>query len=262
MRNLNLLKRPFILFLIAVAPLCTQPLQAAPAAAGSDPSIGSYFYYAALSPRCGGSRTRRIALASYKEQFLTMLRKAGAANPADLQKHRQYIDALERREPNAAELAPFNAMFAKSTPGDIAQLCQNFEASVAQRMKLNETSNTPQAGGAAKAPIRYYSLQHLHALMVSCEQADPVPAQVAARAAAFARAIPRVHTANGLYRTEVGVDGKVKETDFPSAALMVKSPEFDVDSKRYLAVVERRSKSALQGDCKEFVSLMDGVGKR
>lgn len=259
MKNLNSMLRPIIFFMVAAAPLCAQPLHAAPAVPKAAPAIGSYFYFAALSPKCGGSRTRGIALVSYKSQYLSMLRKAGAANATELEKHRQYIDSLEHREPNAAELAPFQAMFAKSSEDEIAQLCQGFEASVGQHMKANELSfQSKGADSQAKAPIRYYSLQHLHALMMSCEKADPVPAQVAARAAAFARAIPRVRTA----RTEVGTDGKVKETTFTSAAAMVKSPEFDVDAKRYTAVVERRSASALKSDCKEFVGLMDGVGNR
>ncbi|MES2018367.1 MAG: hypothetical protein V4484_17905 [Pseudomonadota bacterium] len=256
--------RPLLLCLAAVTALLAQPLQAAPLVPSITPSVGSYFYFAALNPHCGASsRARTTALDRYKGQFLAMLGKMGAASPADLVKHRQYIADLERRQPNAAELAPFEPMFAKAKPGDVEQLCQNFEAGIAQRMKANESVDQPAPAQAqAKAPIRYYSLQHLHALMVSCEQVDPVAAKVAARAAAFARAIPRVRTATGLYRTEVGVDGAVKETDFASAALMLKSPEFEVDSKRYLAVVERRSKSALEGDCKDFVTLMDGVGKK
>jgi hypothetical protein len=259
MTTLNSLMRPIILIMMAVAPLCASPVQAAPAAASADATVGSYFYFAALNPLCGGSRTRGIALESYKSQYLTNLRKAGASNATELENRRKYIDSLEHHGPSAAELAPFKAMFAKKSEAEIAQLCQSFETSVGQHMKANGSS--AQAKGAdsqAKAPIRYYSLQHMHAVMLSCEKADPVPAQVAARAAAFARAIPRVRSA----RTEVGVDGKVKETSFPSAAVMVKSPEFEVDSKRYMAVVERRSASALKSDCKEFIGLMDGVGTR
>lgn len=262
MKNVNSTVRPVLVFLLTMAALLAPPLRAAPLVPSINPSVGSYFYFAALSGHCGASsRARTAALERYKDQFLSMMEKMGAASPADLVKHRQYIASLEHREPNAAELAPFEPLFAKAKPGEVEQLCQNFEASIAQRMKVNETAvNASQ--DQAKAPIRYYSLQHLHALMVSCEQADPVPAKVAARAAAFAQAIPRVRTPNGLYRTEVGVDGAVKATDFPSAAIMLKSPEFAVDSKRYLAVVARRSKSALEGDCKEFVGLMDSIGKK
>ena len=262
MNNVNSTMRPLLLSLLAAAALLVQPLQAAPLVPSVTPSVGSYFYFAALNPHCGASnRSRSAALDRYKGQFLSMLSKMGAASPADLVKHRQYISELEHRQPNAAELAPFEPMFAKAKPGEVEQLCQNFEVSIGQRMKANESATTTTQE-QSKAPIRYYSLQHLHALMVTCERADPAPDKVAARAAAYARAIPRVHTPNGLYRTEVGVDGAVKPTDFPSAAIMLKSPEFEVDSKRYLAVVERRSKSALEGDCKEFIGLMDSIGKK
>ncbi len=260
---------------IVVTPLLAQPLHAAPSVSGIDPSVGSYPYFAALSARCEASPARTAALGRYKRQYLAMLRKSGDmmgkmpdAKPADIEKYNQRIASLETRDLAPDELAPFVAMFAKAKPREIASMCATFDRDMAQRSALNELILNPPKSelpknetGQTVPPIRILSLQHLHALMVSCEKTDPDASRVAARAEAFKQAVPRARTPSGVYRTEVGVDGKYKETLFPSAAVMIKSPEFEVDTKRYLAVVAQSSESIQQHGCKGFVEIMDRVGK-
>jgi hypothetical protein len=263
------------LFLTVATLSLAQPLQAAPSAQPIDLAIGSYPYFSALSARCGTNPARTAALGRYKVQYLTMLHKssemmAKAPNmkPADLAKFNEHVAAIERGEPDTAGKAQFDAMFAKSSPRDLANMCVNFDSSMADRMQVNALMLNPPKevlpkgpDGLTIPPVRFLSLQHLHALMVSCEQVDPNAGRIAARAASYAKAVPRARSLSGNYRTEVGIDGKYKETEFPNAVAMVKSPEFEVDAKRYLAVVARSSPAILKNDCASFVEIMSGVGK-
>ena len=275
MKNANPLMRRLTLFMLLAATAVASPLQAAPSGAQVDPAIGSYFYFAALAPRCGVTPARSAALDRYKNQFVRMMRKSvdmmgkiQSGDSGELAKFSQQIASVEKEGPSTADLAPFTAKFAKAKPAEIARLCAHFDSSMSDRMALHELMLNPPAeqlpkgkDGKTVPPIRLLSLQHLHALKVSCEKVDPDPARIAARADAFAKAVPRARTFSGVYRTEVGVDGKYKETQFTSAVAMVGSPEFEVDAKRYLEVVARSAPAIVKNDCAEFGNIMDTVGK-
>lgn len=275
MKPSNPLMHRLVLIMLLAAPVVAAPLQAAPPSSHIDPANGSYFYFAALAPQCGVTPARTAALDRYKNQFVKMMRKSvemmgtmPPGNADELEKFNQQIASLDRQGPSTADLAPFTAKFSKAKPAEIARLCAHFDSSMSERMALHEMMLNPPAeelpkgkDGKTVPPIRLLSLQHLHALKVSCEKVDPDPARIALRADAFAKAVPRARTPSGVYRTEVGVDGKYKETQFSSAAVMVKSPEFEVDAKRYLDVVARSAPHILKNDCAEFGNIMDTVGK-
>ncbi|MFL6656705.1 MAG: hypothetical protein ACJ8GW_01435 [Massilia sp.] len=275
MKKPHLQKLPCTLFLTLALCSLAQPLQAAQSAPTMDLSIGSYPYFVALSARCGTTPARTAALGRYKTQYVSMLRKGGemmentpGMKPADLAKYKQHVAAVERGEPDTVDQARFEAMFAKASPRELAQMCGGFDASMEGRMEVNNMILHPPKevlpkgkDGQTEPPIRFLSLQHLHALMVSCEKIDPNASHIAARSAAWAKAVPKARSMSGAFRTEVGIDGKYKETEFPNAAAMVKSAEFEVDTKRYLAVVAKSSPSILKNDCASFVEIMNGVGK-
>lgn len=105
-----------------------------------DPSIGSYFYFAALDRQCpSASDDRTAALAKFKRHYFANAR-AVLSDPA-LKVPAQALEKLasmEREGPSANDLLPFTEMFAKASREELRAVCANAPRDIADRMWVEE----------------------------------------------------------------------------------------------------------------------------
>jgi len=254
-------------------------------ARAADPSIGSYYFFAALDTRCTEpDPARAAALEQFKQHFLTQARRVMSAfQPSQTVQARQKLEDLEKMGPSAEDLKQFDALFAKATPQDLAEACRSAAKDIAERIALEKrmaemmgraapsaNSSAPRGGPAAQEvpyltpeylertgpPFALLSVQHFYAILKRCETVAPAPDAVAARAQAFERLLDGATTLNGLWRTFYDADGHLKETRFPSARAMAASAEFAMDLRRYEKVVATVPLDTQRTDCAEFEALV------
>ena len=105
-----------------------------------DPSFGGYYFYAALEKRCPEpNAARTIALDQFKRHFIANARSLIAAYPpSQTTQAVQLLEDLERNGPRPEDLTPFDSLFAKGSPREIAALCDSAATDMAERMAIEK----------------------------------------------------------------------------------------------------------------------------
>lgn len=124
--------RPIVLFLVGFI-ICMTASQAA-----SDPSIGSYFYFAALDVKCEKKDLRRdAALEAFRQNFLEFARKMVAAYPeSETKVARSMIKDLEATGPSKEMISEFDEFFSRIPDEGIQQLCSSAASDISQRLDM------------------------------------------------------------------------------------------------------------------------------
>lgn len=248
---------------------------AVPQAAAGDPSVGSYYYFAALDKKCPESNAARTAaLEQFKQHFIANVRALLANSPrGEATRAAQKLDGLERNGPAAEDLKEFDDLFRNASARDIADLCRSAATDIAQRIDIEKkvseavaAANPASAGSVpylsreelerSGPPFGFLSIQHFYAILKRCEKVAGNPDVLQAREQAFQRLLDGARTLNGLWRTFFDANGQPKETRFPTARAMVSSPEFLQDVKRYERRVSAVPLEVQLEDCAQFESLV------
>jgi hypothetical protein len=103
-----------------------------------DPSIGGYYFFAALDRKCPEpTPARTAALEQLKRHFLANARRLIADYPpSQTAEASRLLEDLERNGPTDEDLAQFDSLLAKGTPKEIAELCRSAPAEIAQRIEI------------------------------------------------------------------------------------------------------------------------------
>ena len=101
-----------------------------------DPSIGSYFYFAALDRKCLEKDTLREAkLNEFKQHYVSNMKRLFGSMPNAAQALAK-VDDLEKNGPTQMDLEKFDSFFAKGSAQDMKDLCASAAKDIADRMEI------------------------------------------------------------------------------------------------------------------------------